>query len=115
MVIEGNADITIEHIFPQNPDARWKINLGADEYNLTKENYLNTIGNLTLSGNNGKLGNKPFLAKKDMNVDGKEQGYRFSKLWLNRDLKDKNKWGKEEIEERANAITERFLENLGNP
>ena len=109
VAIEGNSDITIEHIFPQNPDPKWKIELGADEYNLIKENYLNTIGNLTLSGNNGKLGNKPFLDKKVMNVDGKEQGYNFSRLWLNRDLKEKTKWDKSEIEERANTISERFI------
>ena len=109
VIIEGNSDITIEHIFPQNPDAKWKIELGTDEYNLIKENYLNTIGNLTLSGNNGKLGNKPFLEKREMNVDGKEQGYIFSRLWLNRDLKVKSKWDKEEIENRANQITQRFI------
>lgn len=109
VIIEGNSDITIEHIFPQNPDPKWKIELGADEYNFIKENYLNTIGNLTLSGNNGKLGNKPFADKQVMNVDGKEQGYKFSRLWLNRDLKEKTKWDKEEIEIRANQIAERFL------
>jgi len=109
VAIEGNSDITIEHIFPQNPDPKWKIDLGADEYNLIKENYLNTIGNLTLSGNNGKLSNKSFLEKKVMNIDGKEQGYNFSRLWLNRDLKEKVKWDKTEIEERANTISERFI------
>jgi uncharacterized protein with ParB-like and HNH nuclease domain len=110
VAIEGNSDITIEHIFPQNPDPKWKIELGADEYNLIKENYyLNSIGNLTLSGNNGKLSNKPFLEKKIMNIDGKEQGYTFSRLWLNRDLKEKTKWDKTEIEERANTISERFI------
>ena len=109
VIIEGNSDITIEHIFPQNPDAKWKIELGTDQYNLIKENYLNTIGNLTLSGNNGKLGNKPFLEKREMNVDGKEQGYFFSRLWLNRDLKEKSKWDKEEIENRANLIADRFI------
>ncbi len=109
VAIEGNSDITIEHIFPQNPDPKWKIELGADEYNFIKENYLNTVGNLTLSGNNGKLSNKPFLDKKVMNVDGKEQGYIFSRLWLNRDLKEKTKWDKIEIEERANTISERFI------
>ncbi len=107
--IEGNSDITIEHIFPQNPDPKWKIELGSDEYNFIKENYLNTIGNLTLSGNNGKLGNKSFEDKKVMNIDGNEQGYKFSRLWLNRDLKEKTKWDKEEIEMRANQIAERFL------
>ncbi len=109
VAIEGNSDITIEHIFPQNPDPKWKIELGADEYNLIKENYLNTIGNLTLSGNNGKLSNKPFLDKKVMNAEGKEQGYNFSRLWLNRGLKEKTKWDKTEIEERANTISERFI------
>lgn len=109
VAIEGNSEITIEHIFPQNPDPKWKIELGADEYNLIKENYLNTIGNLTLSGNNGKLSNKPFLDKKVMNVEGKEQGYNFSRLWLNRDLKERTKWDKIEIEERANTISERFI------
>lgn len=109
VIIEGNSDITIEHIFPQNPDPKWKIELGAEEYNFIKENYLNTIGNLTLSGNNGKLGNKPFSDKQVMNVDAKEQGYKFSRLWLNRDLKEKTKWDKEEIEIRANQIAERFL------
>lgn len=109
VVIEGNSDITIEHIFPQNPDPKWKIELGQEEYNFIKENYLNTIGNLTLSGNNGKLGNKAFIEKRDMNIDGKEQGYKFSRLWLNRDLKEKEKWNKEEIEKRANEISERFM------
>lgn len=109
VVIEGNSDITIEHIFPQNPDPKWKIELGQDEYNYIKENFINTIGNLTLSGNNGKLGNKPFVEKRDMNIDGKEQGYKFSRLWLNRDLKEIEKWNKEEIEKRANEISERFM------
>lgn len=109
VVIEGNSDITIEHIFPQNPDPKWKIELGQEEYNFIKENYLNTLGNLTLSGNNGKLGNKPFVEKRDMNIDGKEQGYKFSRLWLNRDLKDKNNWNKSEIEKRTETIADRFL------
>lgn len=107
--IEGNEDITIEHIFPQNPDAKWKIDLGNDECIFIKENYLNTIGNLTLSGNNGKLGNKPFVDKRDMNVDGKEQGYKFSKLWLNRYLASLPKWNKLEIEKRFELIAERCL------
>lgn len=109
VVIEGNSDITIEHIFPQNPDPKWKLELGQEEYNFIKENYLNTIGNLTLSGNNGKLGNKPFVEKRDMNIDQKEQGYKFSRLWLNRDLKDNDDWNKEEIQKRAEIIGNRFL------
>ena len=73
--IDGNPNITIEHIFPQTPDAKWRINLGESQYNIMKEKYLNTIANLTLSGNNGKLSNKQFVEKRDMNEDNKEQGY----------------------------------------
>ena len=109
VTIEGNNDITIEHIFPQNPDPKWKFELGEEEYNFIKDNYLNTISNLTLSGNNGKLGNKVFLSKKEMNVDGKEQGYKYSRLWLNRYLLEIDKWGKQEIEKRFHVIEERFL------
>ena len=109
VVIDGNSDITIEHIFPQNPDPKWKIELGNDEYNFIKENYLNTVGNLTLSGNNGKLGNKYFTEKQVMNEDGKEQGYKYSRLWLNRPLQTLSKWDRNEIENRVNVISERFL------
>ena len=103
--IDGNQDITIEHIFPQNPDPKWKIELGNDEYNFIKENYLNTIGNLTLSGNNGKLGNKPFLEKRDL----EEAGYKHSRLWLNKYLTIIEKWDKVEIERRFDFIAERVL------
>ncbi len=105
VIIEGNSDITIEHIFPQNPDPKWKIELGADEYNFIKESYLNTIGNLTLSGNNGKLGNKPFIAKRDL----ENAGYKDSRLWLNKYLSTLDAWNKAEIEKRSDLITERFL------
>lgn len=105
VLIDGNTDITIEHIFPQNPDAKWKLELGVDEYNYIKENYLNSIGNLTLSGNNGKLGNKPFIEKRDL----PEAGYKDSRLWLNKYLTILDKWSKSEIERRFDLIAERFL------
>lgn len=60
VMIDGNPDITVEHIFPQNPDPKWKTLLGNERYTFIRENYLNTVGNLTLSGNNGKLGNNTF-------------------------------------------------------
>ena len=103
--IEGNTDITIEHIFPQNPDPRWKVELGTDEYNLIKETYLNTIGNLTLSGNNGKLGNKPFAFKRDLEL----AGYKDSRLWLNKYLSIAEKWDSNEIDRRFDILSERFL------
>jgi len=105
VAIEGNPDITIEHIFPQNPDPKWKMELGNDEYIFIKENHLNTIGNLTLSGNNGKLGNKPFIDKRDLGGGG----YKDSRLWLNKYLSILDKWDKTEIGRRFDQISERFL------
>lgn len=102
--IEGNSDVTIEHIFPQNPDPKWKVELGADEYIAIKENYLNTIGNLTLSGNNGKLGNKPFTEKRDL----ADAGYKDSRLWLNKYLSRLERWDKMEIIKRSELIVDRF-------
>ncbi len=111
VLIDGNQDITIEHIFPQNPDPKWKIELGNDEFNFIKENYLNTIGNLTLSGNNGKLGNKSFIDKRDL----EEGGYKDSRLWLNKYLTMLEKWDKAEIERRFDLIAERVLKIWGIP
>ena len=105
VMIDGNPDITIEHIFPQNPDPKWKMELGTDEYIFIKENYLNTIGNLTLSGNNGKLGNRTFLDKQQL----EGAGYKDSRLWLNKYLSTLNKWDRSEIEKRFSQVTGRFL------
>ncbi len=102
--IEDNPDITIEHIFPRNPDPQWRTDLGSKEYDEIKETYLDTIGNLTLSGNNGTLGNKPFIEKRDL----PEKGYRASRLFLNKYLSSLGKWDVEEINKRFEIIADRF-------
>jgi uncharacterized protein with ParB-like and HNH nuclease domain len=105
----ANEQITIEHIFPRNPNEDWSQDLSPEEYFLFKEKYLNTIGNLTLSGNNGALGNKSFMAKKEMNTDGKEEGYSYSRLWLNSYLKTLDGWNVKHYEERLQLIYDRFI------
>lgn len=104
-----NEQLTIEHIFPRNPNKEWANELSAEDYFLLKEKYLNSIGNLTLSGNNGDLGNKTFLAKKEMNVDEKQQGFIYSKLWLNSYLKTIDNWDVLRYKERSDRIFERFI------
>jgi uncharacterized protein with ParB-like and HNH nuclease domain len=108
--IFNNEKITVEHIFPQNPDRKWKEKLNDNDYIEFKDVYIHTISNLTLSGNNGKLGNKYFTEKRDMNKNGEEQGYKFSRLWLNRYLKDLDKWDIEELNNRYEIIKERFFQ-----
>jgi len=105
----NNEHITIEHIFPRNPNESWSTDLSPEEYFAFKEKHLNTIGNLTLSGNNGALGNKSFLVKKEMNIDDSKQGYRFSRLWLNEYLQSIDTWNVDKYEERLSIIYDRFL------
>lgn len=105
----SNENITIEHIFPQNPNNDWNSDITSDDYFIFKEKYLNTIANLTLSGNNGALGNKSFKDKKTMNNQGAEQGYKYSRLWLNDYLKSIEEWDVEKYNERFNLIYNRFL------
>lgn len=98
-------ELSVEHIFPQKPDSKWFSDLGEEQYNLMKDKYLNTIANLTLTGYNSPLGNKPFTEKRDL----PEKGYRASRLLLNQSLRDLTKWDVEELEKRFGFITERFL------
>ena len=107
--IIGNSNITIEHIFPQRPELQWKSELTESEYKEFSEKYIHTIGNLTLSGNNGSLGNKTFIEKKLMNKDSGEQGYIYSRLWLNRFLKDIDNWNISNYRKRTDILVKRFL------
>jgi uncharacterized protein with ParB-like and HNH nuclease domain len=103
-----NPNLTIEHIFPQNPSAKWEEELSEQEFTLFQEKYLNTIANLTLSGNNGSLSNKSFQEKKHMNSQGKEQGYLYSNLRMNAMLKEIDGWNEENYLKRLAWIQERF-------
>jgi uncharacterized protein with ParB-like and HNH nuclease domain len=101
-----NSKITIEHIFPQNPSAEWKPELADADYNYINDNYLHSISNLTLSGNNGKLGNKSFREKRDL----KDAGYKDSRLWLNKFLAQQDTWNEKTIRARFKQISARFLD-----
>lgn len=105
VLIDGNSNITTEHIFPQNPDAKWKAQLSADDYKQMQEIYLNTLANLTLSGNNGQLGNKTFADKRDM----PDSGYKASRFWLNKYLAEQAQWGVAELEQRYALLLQRFF------
>jgi hypothetical protein len=83
---------SIEHIMPQTLTGAWRTELGGDAETIHEE-WLHTIGNLTLSAYNPELFNHPFKAKR--------QEYARSNITLNRDLARHEKWGKREINDRA--------------
>jgi hypothetical protein len=63
---------------------------------------LHTIGNLTLSGSNAELGNKPFSQKKTV--------YGQSDFALSREVAHSSTWQEEQIKGRANRLADIALE-----
>ena len=60
-------NLTIEHIMPQNKNlsTAWQKMLG-DNWGTVRDRYLHTLGNLTLTGYNSELGDKPFAEKQEL-------------------------------------------------
>jgi hypothetical protein len=72
-------EYTIEHVLPQNQDlsTEWKIMLG-DDWQTVQNEYLHTLGNLTLTSYNSELSDRLFSQKKT--IDG---GFNHSPIRLN--------------------------------
>jgi uncharacterized protein with ParB-like and HNH nuclease domain/predicted transport protein len=102
---------TIEHVLPQNPElsAPWQAELGPD-WQQIQTRYLHTIGNLTLTGYNSELSDKPFLEKRDM-----LGGFKDSPIRLNRSLAGLEQWNETEIQKRAKALALTAVDIWGAP
>lgn len=96
-------DYTIEHIIPQNPElsSEWQKMLGED-WKEVQSKYLHSLGNLTLTGYNSELSDKPFSQKKTM-----EGGFNDSPIRLNDFLRMVDIWNAENIEARAKELAEK--------
>jgi len=92
--------LTIEHIMPQTLNVVWKQHLGQD-WQITHDLLLHTIGNLTLTAYNGELSNSDFLTKK--------KEYQNSHLELNSYFQNLNTWRREDIENRSENLANAIL------
>ena len=103
-------DATIEHIMPQTLNGDWKAMLG-DNFEEIQDKYLHTFANLTLTGINSELSNKPFEIKRDGKTIGNEvyPGYKNSKYRLTKSVTSCDKWTEIELENRCNEIVATFL------
>lgn len=97
-------ELNIEHIMPQTLSAKWKEELG-ENYKEIHEKYLHTIGNITLTGYNSKMSNRPFIEKRDM-----DKGFKDSRLYLNKYISSLDSWDEGEIIKRARKLLKRGLE-----
>ena len=103
-------DATIEHIMPQTLNGDWKAMLG-DNFEEIQDKYLHTFANLTLTGINSELSNKPFEIKRDGKIIGNEvyPGYKNSKYRLTKSVTSCDKWTEIELQNRCNEIVATFL------
>lgn len=93
-------EYTIEHIMPQNEmlSSAWKAELGAD-WQRVHQQYLHTLGNLTLTGYNSEYSDRPFIEKRDI-----EGGFRESPIRLNEGMVAVENWDEDAIRARAQRL-----------
>jgi uncharacterized protein with ParB-like and HNH nuclease domain len=95
------STLTVEHVLPQTMTSWWREHLGADceaVYGV----WLDTIGNLTLTGYNSDMSNSDFDTKKTFLQE--------SHLELNKYFTALADWNEAAIQARAGALTQRALE-----
>ena len=91
-------NLTIEHIMPQTLSADWS-HIRPEEH----EEYLHTLGNLSVTGYNSELSNKSFSEKQDIIRENSKA------VILNSDVLDKESWNIEDIQARAKRLAEIVL------
>lgn len=104
-------EYTIEHILPQNENlsAHWKADLGP-EWERIQKTWLHTLGNLTLTGYNPELSDRPFTEKRDM-----KGGFADSPLRMNQGLGKLDRWTEDAIRDRAAKLAARAVSVWGGP
>ncbi|MEA5534448.1 DUF262 domain-containing protein [Crocosphaera sp. XPORK-15E] len=95
-------DLSIEHIMPQKLSQWWKQHLGED-WAITHELWVHSLGNLTLTGFNSELSNDDFITKRSHFKNN-------SHVELNKYFEDQQSWCKEDIEKRAEYLADIALQ-----
>ena len=114
-VVNNKYRWTVEHVLPKGnpmPD-HWEEALKPLPSDITIEDILedivHQIGNLTLTGYNSELSNKPFYLKKTQVHEGIAVGLQNG-LFLNQDIINKEKWGLDEIFERNEILSKKIVD-----
>ncbi len=94
------ASLTIEHVMPQTLGESWKEHLGST-WEEDHEQFLHTLGNLTLTNYNAELSNAPYVEKRKL--------FATSHVELNRHFEVVERWTAEEIEHRSEVLTDLAL------
>ena len=92
----GDERLQIEHIMPQTLNDDWKEMLG-ENYESVHQEFVHTIGNLTLIRHNQELGNKKFADKKKIYEEN--AGLQIARTeitscdaWTEKEIKNRSAW-----------------------
>lgn len=100
-------NLTIEHVMPQSlsktkgKNTGWREMLG-ENWKADHEQCLHALGNLTLTGYNSELGNRPFAEKK--------KAYANSHVGLNAHFANVEVWNADEIRKRGGLLAKRIVD-----
>ncbi len=95
-------NLEVEHFYPKTPTQEWRDRVG--DYFTFEQDYLNNFGNLTLSGQNQRLGNKSYEAKIALMEE-------YSSLHLNDYfINNTHSWGIEEVKARSEYLADQFCQ-----
>ncbi|GAA6919350.1 DUF262 domain-containing protein [Helicobacter pylori] len=95
-------NLEVEHFYPKTPIQEWRDMVG--DYFTFEQDYLNNFGNLTLSGQNQKLGNKPYEAK--IALMKQHSSLHLNDYFLN----NTHSWGIEEVKARSEYLADQFCQ-----
>lgn len=91
----NTSELTIEHIMPQTMSRVWRQHISDEDH----DQYVHTLGNLSVTGYNSEMSNKSFDEKKKI----LEQNSKA--VVLNKDVVDKDQWTIKDIKERADRLS----------
>jgi len=99
-------EITVEHVMPQTLTPEWEVSLGVDAQRTHSE-WVHTIGNLTITGYNPELSNRPYSEKRAV--------YALSHFELNRYFSNVDAWSADQIRDRAATLFRKALQLWPRP
>jgi uncharacterized protein with ParB-like and HNH nuclease domain len=108
---------TLEHILPQKMKSSWLTTLQLtqdQDPDIVHKLWVHTLGNLTLTGYNRNLSNRPFLEKLMYGVDSGDPKGLKNRTRLNIEFENQteDRWTPHDIENRQNRLIQEISDQL---
>lgn len=100
------ATATIEHVMPRTLNDEWREMLG-NQVDEVHERWLDTLGNLTLTGYNSELSNSAFPTKRKLLAE--------SHFEMNKWIAARQEWTEADIRERSKLLFEKMRQIWARP